>query len=326
MNLKRASAGSPLFFLILIFSALICPVYADELVISTNKFSYGPGATINVDGALTLGGNPVTDGLVAVQVEDSFGDLKYIRVVPTGTPPSPWKARLVEFLSCDSQGNPRSSFNRGTLAYFVVTVESLDPILERPVTIALNLFDSVGVSTGVTYASFSLGSGERFTFFTSMSIPNDAFTGPAICTVGVLTKWPKEEGYPYCPEGLAEFTIIDGGSQATSLPPELTSTGSGGLFSLSFKLPSVAELGKYSVYASARYNAWANTTFDYFWLLTDLDRNGEVNIRDITMVGMLFGCELGDPNWNPEVDLDDNNVIDIRDITKVAMDFGKTRT
>jgi len=326
--MKRAKirAVSPLFFFVVIFSVFTNLVYADELVVSTSKFSYGLGATMKVYGTLTLGGNPVTDGLVAVQVEDNLGDLKCVRVVPTGTTPPPWKVRIAEFLSCDFQGDPKSEFTRGTLAYFKITVESLDAVIERQVTIALNLFDWVGVSIGVACISgYPLKSGDRFTFFTSMPIPNDAFVGTAICTASVLTEWPKDDGCPYCPEGLTEFTIGDG-SQTTGLSPELTFTGSGGSFNLSFKLPSTAELGDYFIYASARYNAWACAAFDYFWLFTDIDRDGNVNIQDLFIIAKAYGSKLGDPLWNSQADLNGDDQVNIADMYKVARDYAKTRT
>jgi hypothetical protein len=325
--MKRANirAVSPLFFFMLMFSVFTNLVYADELVVSTSRFSYGLGATMKVYGTLTLGGNPVTDGLVAVQVEDNLGELKCIRVVPTGTPPPPWKVRIVEFLSCDFQGNPKSEFTRGTLAYFNITVESLDSIVERKVTIALNLFDWVGVSISVTRVSWSLKPRDSFTFFTSMPIPNDAFVGTAICTASILTELPKDDGSPYCPEGLTDLTIGDG-SQTTGLSPELAFTGSGGSFNLSFKLPSTAKLGRYFIYASARYNAWACAAFDYFWLFTDIDRDGNVNIQDLFIIAKAYGSKLGDTSWNSQADLNGDDQVNITDMYKVARDYGKTRT
>jgi len=56
----------------------------------------------------------------------------------------------------------------------------------------------------------------------------------------------------------------------------------------------------------------------------DLTSDGTVDIRDITIVAMAFGSNIGDENWNIITDLNDGEVIDIRDITTVAMEFGKT--
>jgi len=317
-----------LIFFVIILSIIIflpCLVYADELVVSTNKPSYSLGATINVYGTLTLTGVPVTDGLVAVQVEDSLGNLRLIRVVPTGTLPSPWKVRLTQFLSCDSQGNPKSSFSRGSLAFFKVTVESLDTILEREVTVAFNLFDWVGVSVAVAYASFSLSPGKQVTYLTSLPIPNDAFVGTGMCCLSVLTKWPKDGGQPYCPENSVEIEITGGTSETTGSPPESTASSLGS-YNLSFKLPSNAMLGDYTVFASARYNAWATTNFDYFWRYTDVNRDGKVDIIDIATIAKAYGSYPGHPKWNGNADLDNNSKIDIIDIAKAAKDYGKKRT
>lgn len=56
----------------------------------------------------------------------------------------------------------------------------------------------------------------------------------------------------------------------------------------------------------------------------DLDRNGIVNIRDVTIVAKAFGSKPGDLRWNPTADIDGNKIIDIRDIAFVARNFGKT--
>lgn len=327
MKPARARAAFPLFFLILIL-IFIFPdvVYADELSVLTSKDSYSIAATVKVDGYLTKwDGNPFNEGLVAIQVEDDIEDLKLIRVVPTGTLPLPWKFRIVEFLSCDSQGNPRDSFNSGSLAYFKVTIESLNTLFNRDVTIALNLFDSVGVSIAVAYTTYyAVPPGNHlFTCLTSMPIPDDAFEGLAIGCVSLLTKWPKDGGYPYCPEELIEFTINGDGSQGSS---SMLATGSDGSYHLSFKLPSNAKLGMYKVFARARYNAEACATFDYFWLHTDINRDGRVNILDISASAIAFGSRIGDPNYDSLVDINKDNIINILDISAVAIDFGRART
>ena len=56
----------------------------------------------------------------------------------------------------------------------------------------------------------------------------------------------------------------------------------------------------------------------------DVDRDGNINIRDLTLVGKHFG-ETIDPNQgvpNPDVDRDGN--VNIRDLTLVAKYFGQT--
>ena len=56
----------------------------------------------------------------------------------------------------------------------------------------------------------------------------------------------------------------------------------------------------------------------------DLDKNGVVDIVDVTIVALVFDSTAGDSRWNPIADLDGNNIIDILDITIVATNFGQT--
>jgi parallel beta-helix repeat protein len=55
----------------------------------------------------------------------------------------------------------------------------------------------------------------------------------------------------------------------------------------------------------------------------DLNRDGTVNILDITIVARAFGSHQGDKNWNSTADLDNNGWINILDISIVAKYFGK---
>jgi hypothetical protein len=323
MNPRRAQITLSFSFSVIMIMILLSPVCADELLVSTNKLSYGLGATIEVHGALSLGGGAVTNGLVAVQIEDKLGNLMFIRVAHTGVPPPPWKVRIVEFISCDLQGNPKTSFRRDSLAYFRFTVENFDNIFERQVIIALNLFDSVGVSIAVQYARVSLSPGKQFTLLTSMPIPSDAFIGSAVGCANALTNWPKDDGYAYCPEKQVMFNITSTGS-SQNVTSALSSTGSEGSYSLSFKLPSTSEvLGNHHVYVSAQYNAWATTIFDYYWISTDVNRDGAVNIVDISVAGKAFGTKIGDLKYNRFADISGDNAVNILDLSAIAKDLGK---
>jgi hypothetical protein len=325
MRPRRVHATISFSFFVIITLTLISPVYADQLTVSTNKPSYNLGATINVVGRLTLGGEPVADGLVAVQVNDYQGNLKFIRVVTTGTTPAPWKVGVLKFESCNAQGNPSSSFARGSLAYFKVTVESLDSAFENEVVVALDLFDSVGFSVAVTNQSFSIGPKKQFELFMSMPIPREAFLGDGVCCLSVLTRLPREERNtdPYCPEENVGLTITNPGSEPANVSSALFSSGSGGLYNLSFKLPNNAALGSYSVYVGALWNAYAKVSFDYFWLYSDVTRDGAVNILDISIAGKAFGSRIGEERYRKLADTNSDGIINIIDISVIAKDFGK---
>jgi outer membrane protein assembly factor BamB len=57
--------------------------------------------------------------------------------------------------------------------------------------------------------------------------------------------------------------------------------------------------------------------------VTDLNKDGKVNIQDITIVAVAYGSKPGDPKWNAIADLDKNGWINIIDMTMVAKDYGK---
>jgi hypothetical protein len=57
---------------------------------------------------------------------------------------------------------------------------------------------------------------------------------------------------------------------------------------------------------------------------TDLNKDGRINIQDITIVAVAFGSNQGTPNWNELADIDKNGLINIVDISNVARDYGKT--
>jgi hypothetical protein len=58
--------------------------------------------------------------------------------------------------------------------------------------------------------------------------------------------------------------------------------------------------------------------------ITDINRDGKINIQDVALVATALGSQVGDQKWNTEADLDKNGTINIIDITTVAKDYGKT--
>ena len=58
-------------------------------------------------------------------------------------------------------------------------------------------------------------------------------------------------------------------------------------------------------------------------LLTDLNKDGTVNILDISIIASVFGTQEGDENYDSIADLDKNGEVNIIDISMVAVDYGK---
>jgi hypothetical protein len=86
--------------------------------------------------------------------------------------------------------------------------------------------------------------------------------------------------------------------------------------------------------STGNYKVTLNTTTDYgLWstasreiqvtLKTDLNRDGMVNIQDITFAAGAFGSKQGNPRWNPIADLDGNGEVNMIDLVMIAIDYGK---
>lgn len=58
--------------------------------------------------------------------------------------------------------------------------------------------------------------------------------------------------------------------------------------------------------------------------VSDLNRDGKVNIIDITIVAKAFKSKPGDLAWNAFADMDESGIINIIDIARVAKEFEKT--
>ena len=61
-----------------------------------------------------------------------------------------------------------------------------------------------------------------------------------------------------------------------------------------------------------------------FKAAADVDRDGTVNIRDLTLVAKQFGETIGPNQGVPNPDVDRDGTVNIRDLTLVAKYFGQT--
>ena len=60
------------------------------------------------------------------------------------------------------------------------------------------------------------------------------------------------------------------------------------------------------------------------YLLADVDQDGRVDLRDISIIIIVVGTTPASSNWNPNADLNRDLEVDIRDLTLVLKDFAKT--
>ena len=63
---------------------------------------------------------------------------------------------------------------------------------------------------------------------------------------------------------------------------------------------------------------------DDFKAAADVDKDGTINIRDLTLVAKQFGETIGPNQGVPNPDVDRDGTVNIRDLTLVAKYFGQT--
>lgn len=308
----------PLFFLILILiSSITSPVYTLQslsLTVTTDKQAYYPEETVQIYANLTSDGTPVTDGLVGLQVQTPTDTLLIIRTMTTGTvPPTTPYVEVRSVIPCNSSGDPKESFKKGTLAYFKITVTNYD-IQPREALMTISTYDPNNTSFCSESIQTMLKEQWTSTFIISVPIPEDATTGNATAYANAYTDWPKLAGTPYCPEKSSTFQIINGElSQATTATTKNKATTTlevKGSYNTSFRLAPRARAGNYTIYVSSRYfgeETFNNTTFRVRQL-GDINDDGKVDYQDLFLFRQAYIYE-----YNPDADLNHDGEIDYQD-------------
>ena len=329
-----------ILFVILVTLAFSQNAYGLSLnvTVTTDKESYDIMEEILVTGKLTQNGAPVSDGLVAIQVDDPENNLLVIRTRPTGADlTGQWSVEILEVIPCDQGGNPKDSFRRGGYAGFKVTIKNND-LVAHDVTATINAYcrDETPFAALIIYTG-SIDASDSITVVNwPVYIPSNAPVGNAVVYANVLTQLPKDDGFAYCPEKTATFTINGSTSTAASTTQATHSASEEGTYNLTFRIGSYgAKLGTYTVYVCSFYEIWRvtnSTTFEEI-LIGDITGpegvpDGKVDIDDIVFVAIHFGLWEGRPGWDPRADITGpegvpDGKVDIDDIVLVAIHFGK---
>lgn len=333
---KAAKIGIMIFLIsILAFSSVRLAYGATfELTLTTTKQVYNAGDKIAIKGNLTLNQNPVSDGLVTVQVDDARGYLRVLRTRPTGTNITRrWSVEILSIIPISVGGGAIYSFTRGSDIGFEVTIKNNDfTPHDVNVTVCVYYPNEIFLKTASVWTG-TIGPNETLSAssFPFATISSTAPLGTAVAYATALhSSLPRDGGFAYAPEKAVAFNI------ATSLggpPPPQPQPDSPpiGTFNMTFSTPRVdARLGNYTVYATSfyvvggyPYFASSSLTFRVI-ILGDLDGDGKCDIKDIAIVAKAFGSRPGQPKWNPHADLYPDLKIDIMDIATAAKDYGKS--
>ncbi|MGA3191922.1 MAG: dockerin type I domain-containing protein [Candidatus Bathyarchaeia archaeon] len=318
--------------LVLFFAA--SPSFAQStltLTVTTDKHAYGLSDPVYVGGSLYyyLSSLYVSDAVVGVEVRNPSGSPFILRALPTDSSASQnWLVNFTEFYPCDSNGVPKYSFQAGESVYLHAEWTNFDDALAHPVQYGVTIYDANSVSLGFQsplYYVLPPNSTQSLTFQVTM-IPTST-RGNITLYASLFSDFPRNGGYPYCPELNATVTI---GTATSNIPFELSS---GGTYNFSFKLPSSGvPYGNYIVYASTYYNIYHNiyypstlvTSNATFHRITvgDINGDGVVNILDAILLANAFLATPSSSNWNPKADLNGDGAVNILDAIILANNFG----
>lgn len=287
----------------------------------TNRNAYYRGEIVKVYGNLTLDGTPVTDGLVAVEINDPRGSILTIRTLNTGTPPQQaWYVYIGTIFTSDQSGNPKSEFMRGELLYVNITVinNDVEPRLTLVTAVALDK-DLVPMGTASVKATIPGRTHTRY--IVSIPVPTDAAIGTATVHVNAYTDWPMLQGVPYCPERSTTCNIVTAGGSASASAETATATTettqqASQNYNLTFKLPSQIAVGNFTAYVSSTYQGLTAFNSKKFKvkLLGDINGDNRVNYLDAYYLLKSYLKSEGDPQYNPEADFNRSGKVDFNDV------------
>jgi hypothetical protein len=312
------------------------------LTLETDKTTYNVGETVQINGALYYdwGGNlnpiPVED-IVALQINypSTYG-LYLLRTLSTGSLQyKTWDVEILQLTPCDESGNPKSSFKRGTIAHFKIEWKNNDNTAHYT-----RIIFALYYANNQPFATFAPISGTLDPNRTEMAIipvpiSSDAVTGPAKIYASAISDWIAQNGYPYCPEKSAEFTITSSTGSvipststktATTYQSQTTTDTVSTVYNLNITIPTTgAYIGDYSIYVSSRLlgerQATNTTTFKVI-LLGDINGDLAVTIADYQLLKKAIPSTPGNPNWNPKADLNGDNKVDIKDYAIIKQNVG----
>jgi hypothetical protein len=293
------------------------------VTVETSKQLYYLLELINVYGDLTRGLIPF-NWLVTIEVDTPDSQAAVLRTLSTGNPhPTNQQIEIIAAFPCDALGNPKTSFTRGGLGYFNVTVRN-NYSESKPIMIAINFYDADNRAIGLVVYRGDIFRNSILSIQRSFPIPDTAALGTALACANALSGWPKSGGAAYCMEKTAVFNIVasgGGGGELGVQELQNVMASSEGTYGVIFKLSKSTKIGNFSVFATSQYErtqAMDSTTFQ--GKIPDLNGDGKVNLSDLIKLASKFGKTV--PPEDPKYDLNGDGKINLSDLIIVAAYFG----
>jgi PKD repeat protein len=251
-----------------------------SLTANTNKGSYYIREPVTISGALLQGGQPATDYLISVEVQNKNGYPLLFRTIPLGNASQRWPLEMTGPYITNSTGSQTSfiainypiAFN-GQMHLHATMRNTL--MSQYNVIAAATVFDGNLIPISADWYNVSISPGESQTPGWAFSIPEWAYTGKALATINVYNDLPQNGGVPYAPETRYIFYITSNPEIQSpySVLPTADTSGSG-QYAVNFRMPPdrftlpgnyVADVTASSTNVSTPFlRTHASTSFDLY--------------------------------------------------------------
>jgi len=296
-----------------------------NLQAETDKQTYYLQDCVNIYGNVSMETIPIYNSLVAIQVDTpaTSPELRVFRTTTSGQVPAELSAEILSVTPCDSEGNPKSSFNENSYAYFNVIVKNnLGTTINVLETVTL--FDKASAPFASALLMGPVIGGGIAGWRAPIYLPSNTPAGNATAYACLFSDFPMANGTAYCPETSATFQIISG--KTTTLPPAPEGQASPGSFNCTFRLGLSGGVDTYNVYVTSVYKIQSNETQVFFSasLLGDFNADGVVGPGDFYLFSKAYGSTLGDPSgrYFPEADFNKDEKIGPYDFYLFGKNYG----
>ncbi len=283
---------------------------------------------VNVTGNFYFKGEPVEGALVAVKIVEIGGNIKVIRTVPIGNISQEWNLDIISIIPCDQQGLPKTNFYRNGDFFVNVTIKNKLPV-DRKIILTFVAADVDLTPLGINWLAANIAANSILGAIFNIWLPEWSSTGTGTVWVSLLSDWPENNGYPYCPEKTATFNILSRSS--SSLSSNFTTfnalENSSTAYRASFRLPPIKPPynANFTVHVGAYYNGWTafcSTTFQVKYKYPeDYNYNFQIDIYDVVKVTAIYAKGSTDPQWNPQLDFQPDGRIGIYDVVSVTSKY-----
>lgn len=257
----------PIFLVFLFLLAMIPKINSlSSLAVTVvpDQPTYTQRNLVTINGNVTYNGNPVSDGLVGVQVDDPLKTIVMRTLNLTQTLSQSFLIEITSVSPIDEKGHYKPNVERDKDMWFSMSVKNKLYFEDQPIYFSLTIVDSAGIPLSTERGSQPIPQNQVGGFLTRMRIPNWATVGTAFIYANAYTAWPEDGGYPLYPEKIAYFNIIE---STYVIPPIIippTEPIQNGKFEMWFTLSPDMIPGHCPITATAWYKGSIQSAYSSF--------------------------------------------------------------